>query len=271
MDLTLSEILFKITRNFSLGTARYLLFAGLVYLFFYVLRKKQWSGRKIQSKPVTGGDVRREIKYSLMSMMIFALLSVGTLALKKAGFTKVYTDFSEHSFGYFIFSVVLFILAHDTYFYWSHRLMHWKPLYKYVHKVHHLSVNPTPWAAFAFHPLEALIEFGIVPIMLLTIPVHPLAILIWIIYQSLNNVMGHSGYEVFNKGFTRNVFTFWMNTPTHHNMHHRYVNCNYGLYFNIWDRLMGTNHAAYHDKFEEIVGQAVEEPHESLNANSIPS
>ncbi len=270
MELSLSEILFKITRNFSLGTARYLVFAGLVYLFFYVVRKRQWAERKIQPKTPELSDLRREIKYSLMSIMIFALMSVGTLALKKAGFTKVYTDFSEHSIGYFLFSVLLFILAHDTYFYWTHRLMHWKPLYKYVHRVHHLSVNPTPWAAFAFHPLEALIEFGIVPLMLLFIPVHPLTIFIWIVYQSLNNVMGHSGYEVFSKGFTRNIFTFWMNTPTHHNMHHRYVNCNYGLYFNIWDRLMGTNHAAYHDKFEEVVSRSETPASDSYSSKSVP-
>jgi len=35
-------------------------------------------------------------------------------------------------------------------------------------------------------------------------------------------------------------------------MHHRYVTCNYGLYFNLWDRLLGTNHPQYHQQFEAI-------------------
>ena len=54
------------------------------------------------------------------------------------------------------------ILLHDTYFYWAHRAMHHPKIYRHVHLVHHLSQNPSPWAAFAFHPFEAVIEAGIV-------------------------------------------------------------------------------------------------------------
>jgi len=35
-------------------------------------------------------------------------------------------------------------------------------------------------------------------------------------------------------------------------MHHRFVRHNHGLYFNIWDRLMGTNHLHYEDEFEQM-------------------
>jgi sterol desaturase/sphingolipid hydroxylase (fatty acid hydroxylase superfamily) len=35
-------------------------------------------------------------------------------------------------------------------------------------------------------------------------------------------------------------------------MHHRYVNYNYGLYFNIWDRLMGTNHPRYEEEYARL-------------------
>jgi len=41
-------------------------------------------------------------------------------------------------------------------------------------------------------------------------------------------------------------------------MHHRYVTCNYGLYFNIWDRIMGTNHQRYHEEFEATVARRKE-------------
>jgi len=43
-----------------------------------------------------------------------------------------------------------------------------------------------------------------------------------------------------------------MNTSTHHNMHHQRSNCNYGLYFNFWDRVMGTNDSRYELEFERI-------------------
>jgi len=33
------------------------------------------------------------------------------------------------------------------------------------------------------------------------------------------------------------------------------VKCNYGLYFNIWDILMNTNHAKYYATFDEVTAR----------------
>jgi lathosterol oxidase len=35
-------------------------------------------------------------------------------------------------------------------------------------------------------------------------------------------------------------------------MHHQYFRGNYGLYFNIWDRMMGTNHPDYEKRFYAV-------------------
>jgi sterol desaturase/sphingolipid hydroxylase (fatty acid hydroxylase superfamily) len=70
--------------------------------------------------------------------------------------------------------------------------------------------------------------------------------------MTIMNVLGHLGYELFPRGFTKGRLTWWHNTSTHHNMHHSKSNCNYGLYFNWWDRLMGTNHREYHATFEAV-------------------
>jgi sterol desaturase/sphingolipid hydroxylase (fatty acid hydroxylase superfamily) len=43
-----------------------------------------------------------------------------------------------------------------------------------------------------------------------------------------------------------------MNTSIAHNMHHRYFKGNYGLYFLVWDRLIGTLNENYDKAFEEI-------------------
>jgi len=145
------------------------------------------------------------------------------------------------------------IVLHDTYFYWTHRLMHWKPLFKLAHKTHHLSTNPTPFAAYAFHPIEALVEVGIIPLIAFTIPHHASAITIFSLYSLLLNVTGHLGYELFPKGFASHKLFKWHNTSTHHNMHHRLVKCNYGLYFNFWDRLMKTNHPHYEQSFNAVI------------------
>jgi sterol desaturase/sphingolipid hydroxylase (fatty acid hydroxylase superfamily) len=241
----------------ELGTdlVRYFLFAGVPFLVLYVVFRTRLVRYKIQQKFPEHKHMTREISYSLLSMLIFNLVAVGVLVAAEHGYTRIYTDIHAHSMGYFFFSIVLFIVAHDTYFYWSHRFMHLRAVYPYVHLVHHRSYNPTPWATFSFHPIEAVMQVLILPIMVCLVPLHPLAILAWSMYQLILNVGGHTGYEVFRSGFTRRIHTLWSNTATHHNMHHKYVNSNFGLYFNVWDRIMGTNHERYHEEFEAIVSR----------------
>jgi sterol desaturase/sphingolipid hydroxylase (fatty acid hydroxylase superfamily) len=243
-------------QNFFEETFRYFLFAGITFLVFYVLGRKFFTRFKIQQKFPVSKHIWRELKYSLLSVVIFALNGVFVFTCYRLGGTKMYLDIHAHSWGYFVFSIFAFIVAHDFYFYWTHRFMHWKKIYPYVHKIHHLSHDPTPWAAYAFHPLEAVIQAAIFPIMAFIIPVHPLAVLIWGLYQATLNVMGHSGFELFHSGFTTGTITKWHNTSTHHNMHHKYANSNYGLYFNFWDRVMGTNHPKYTETFEGVKTQA---------------
>jgi sterol desaturase/sphingolipid hydroxylase (fatty acid hydroxylase superfamily) len=232
---------------------RYLLFAGSFYLVFYVWKNKAIWRAKIQQRYPENKHVIREIVNSSITIIIFGLVILGVIYASKAGLTRVYHNVSNHGYGYYIFSIVLMILIHDTYFYWTHRAMHWKPLFKMVHKTHHLSTNPTPFAAYAFHPLEAVIEIGIVPLIAFTIPYHPTALTLFSLYSLLLNVTGHLGFELFPKGFASHWLFKWHNTSTHHNMHHRLVKCNYGLYFNLWDRLMGTNHPDYEKSFDAVV------------------
>lgn len=40
--------------------------------------------------------------------------------------------------------VVALDLLHDAWFYWTHRLLHWRPLYRYVHWEHHRWVRGAP-------------------------------------------------------------------------------------------------------------------------------
>jgi lathosterol oxidase len=244
--ITISNVLLRLA-------VRYLLFAGSFYLVFYVWKNKTIWRAKIQQRYPENKHVIREIVNSFITIVIFGLVIMSVIYASKAGLTRIYTNISDKSYGYYIFSIVLMILMHDTYFYWTHRAMHWKPLFKAVHKTHHLSTNPTPFAAYAFHPLEAIIEIGIVPLIAFTIPYHGTALTLFSLYSLLLNVTGHLGFELFPKGFVGNKLFKWHNTSTHHNMHHRLVKCNYGLYFNIWDRLMCTNHPEYEKTFNEVV------------------
>ena len=63
---------------------------------------------------------------------------------------------------------------------------------------------------------------------------------------------GHLGHEFLPPGFNRHWFFKWQTPVTHHDLHHSKVNCNYGLYFNIWDRVMGTLHKNYDKTFDDV-------------------
>ncbi|OUJ72279.1 sterol desaturase family protein [Hymenobacter crusticola] len=238
--------------HFLFTLARYGLFAGVAYFIFWRWRKDRWQSRRVQQKFPDDKHLHTEVKYSLLTCLIFAAVGVGIFVARQAGYTRIYTNLADHSWAYFTFSILATIVAHDAYFYWTHRFMHLPQVFKYVHRVHHLSHNPSPWAAFSFHPLEAVIEAGIVPLMVCLMPMHPLAIAVFMMYMMGMNVLGHLGYEPYPAGFLRTRFGRLHNTSTHHNMHHQYVKGNYGLYFNVWDRLMSTNHAKYEERFEAV-------------------
>lgn len=246
------ELLFRYLKTYALISLRYGLFAGALYVLFYVWKKQQLFRYKIQPSFPDTANVRREIGYSFLSLAIVAMMGTGLRILQQHGYSKLYSRLADHSLGYFALSVLSFIVIHDTYFYWTHRLLHCKLFYASVHRIHHLSTNPSPWAAFSFHPIEAIVQVGIVPLMAFLIPIHPLAMLAWIIYQTTMNVLGHLGFEFFPSGFVTGKITRWHNTATHHNMHHKYIGYNFGLYYNFWDRLMGTNHPRYEQEFELV-------------------
>ncbi|NCN10399.1 MAG: sterol desaturase family protein [Leptospira sp.] len=242
--------------SFGIATIRYLIFAGIAFSLFWVLWKKKLQHKWIQQDRVRDNSkIRHEIKYSLLTMIVFGFTGILVFTMKSLGWTMIYKDISEYGLPYFFVSLIALILFHDTYFYWTHRMMHHPKLFKKMHLTHHISTNPSPWAAFAFNPYEAVVEAGIVPIAVLLFPLHGLTILFFLLYMTFLNVLGHLAFELFPKNFLRNPIFKWHNTSTHHNMHHRYFHCNYGLYFNWWDRWMNTNHVKYQSTFEEVASR----------------
>lgn len=237
-------------------TGRYVAIAGGAFLFFWKLRRDAWQNRRIQPTFPKPHVIRQEIKFSLITTAIFALVSLFLSYGRSRGWFLIYKDFNDYGWAYFIFSIATAIILHDAYFYFAHRLMHTSWLFKHVHRVHHLSHNPSPFAAFSFHPTEAVIEAAILPLLLLFLPMHVSALLVFMFFMTALNVLGHLGYEIYPSRFVTSKWTGWNNTSTHHNMHHHFVHCNYGLYFNWWDRLFKTNHPNYIQEFQEVTSRS---------------
>ncbi len=68
-------------------------------------------------------------------------------------------DFAENPWTLAFVALVVPII-HEFHFFCIHRLIHTPLLYKWVHSVHHNSVNPSPWSSLSMHPVEHLLYFG---------------------------------------------------------------------------------------------------------------
>src|SRR5688572_18863440 len=231
---------------------RYLIPASLAFLIFWVIARRGLMHLFIQRTMPKAQQLWKEFAYSMSTVVIFSLVGFCLYTAERAGITFIYYDINDYGIVYMVFSFAFTVVFHDFYFYWTHRLMHHKKLFKYIHRVHHESTNPSPWAAYSFHPWEAFIQSLVLPIMVFILPLHTLTIFIFLIYMIVRNVGGHLGFEILPKGFTRNKWLNWNTAITHHNMHHEHFHSNYGLYFSWWDRLMKTEHKDYHKTFEEV-------------------
>lgn len=138
---------------------------------------------------------------------------------------------------WFIIWFALIPIWSSFHFYWIHRFLHWPPLYRLAHNIHHRNINVGPWAGISMHPIETIIYFSSI-IIHLVVPSHPLHILFHFYINGINSSFAHSGFEgiqVKNKKHL-NTGDFF------HQLHHRYFECNYGTAEMPWDKLFGSFH-----------------------------
>lgn len=231
---------------------RYVLGAGGVYIVVNVALSSRLAFRKIRDRNPPRGQMRREILASLRTVVIFAAVGTSIAAGKALGFFRIYLDIEEWGIAYLALSIIIIIVLHDAYFYWSHRLMHRQRVFRALHRLHHKSHLPTPFTSYSFDAGEAVINATFFPLVLMIVPAHPLALLFFTMHMMLRNAVGHCGYEVFPSRADGRPLFDWMTTVTHHDLHHAHAGWNMGLYFTWWDRWMGTEHPDYHWRFASV-------------------
>jgi lathosterol oxidase len=243
------DLYYKVIYNMG---SRYALAAAIAFVLFYFILYKWIGYKKIQPKKPNNTDLAREIGFSAMTVAIAGFIIVFLHHPAVAPYTTRYQNISDHGWTYYFLLFPVLFIMHDTYFYFTHRLMHQPRVFRLFHLVHHRSTNPSPWAAYSFHPLEALVEQFITVIFYFTIPIHLTHLGIFFLMSIIYNVYGHLGYELYPRGFSRTWIGRWINTSISHNQHHQYFKGNYGLYFLFWDRVFGTIREDYDDRFEEV-------------------
>ncbi len=157
---------------FIIITGRYFIVAGLFYVVFYIWFPKKFAGRKINSKGYKKNQLKIEVTWSMVTALIFSIAGTITVILWQKGFTKVYAGINEYGWFYLPLSLIVFMVLHETYYYWLHRWMHIPYVFKIVHRVHHNSNITSPFTAFSFHPLEGLLQAIFLPVMLMILPMH---------------------------------------------------------------------------------------------------
>ena len=237
---------------FGITAIRYFVLAGIPFLIFYKFLINWYGKSRIQNKLAGHKDFKREILHSLQTSAVFAVIGYILLYTPVKNHTLVYYSLTDFPLWYLPVSLVLSLVIHDTYFYWMHRLLHHKKLFNYAHLLHHKSTNPSPWASYSFHFWEAWTEGLVLVVIVMIMPIHPIMIAWFTITGFIINVYGHLGYEIAPK-WLRGSFLFQLvNTSVHHNLHHSKFKGNYGLYFRLWDRLMGTEHPDYVKEFDRM-------------------
>lgn len=239
---------------------RYVVGVAIMFAVLALVARTSWRARRIQPRRASPADMRRELRASAVSIVVYAAVATPTFWLRSNGHLppmRVEPQGVLHVLAY----VGAMMLAHDAWFYWTHRLMHHRRLFRTFHRLHHRSTTPTPLAAYAFNATEAAVEAAFFVLWINVVPTPWIALFLFLALVMLRNVWGHSGVELMPAGFADHRFWGLFATTTHHDLHHsgglRY---NYGLYFTWWDRLMGTEHPRYRETFREVTARTARGP-----------
>jgi sterol desaturase/sphingolipid hydroxylase (fatty acid hydroxylase superfamily) len=227
-------------RNLGLAWAVY----GGWHLLLYILRV-QGTNRKYDIRWPSRNDPKFLFRNQTLDNIFWSCASGCTIwtAYEVLYFWALanhkipYVDWASHPV-YFAVWLCLIPFWRDLHFYCVHRLIHWGPLYKAAHYLHHKNTNPGPWSGLSMHPVEHLLYFSVVLIHFI-VPSHPIHFL----FNSeqagaFAPATGHHGFEkpLAEKAFPSGSYF--------HYLHHRIFTCNYGGDELPLDRWFGTHRSS---------------------------
>ena len=166
---------------------------------------------------------------------IWTAYEVGILFAFANGYAP-WLSFAQHPLYLGCLALIVPIF-HEFHFFFIHRLIHWPPLYRSVHSVHHRSVNPSPWSSLSMHPVEQLLYFSSSLIHVI-VPSNPVLALYQLHYAGFGAIVGHIGFDKIETGKE----TAFDSHAYGHYLHHKYFEVNYGDGLVPLDKLFGTWH-----------------------------
>jgi sterol desaturase/sphingolipid hydroxylase (fatty acid hydroxylase superfamily) len=231
------------------------LFGGL-HLYFHVY-KRQGDTLRFNTEPLATNSRRFLFRNQVRDNMFRTLIiSVPTITAEEVisywAFANGYLGFLDLAgspvlfWAWFAALVLLAPVIHSVHFYFGHRLLHAKWLYKRFHALHHRNVEIGPWSGLAMHPVEHIIYFSTVVVQWL-VALHPVNALFQIQLAAFLPALSHSGFEKLRVNDNLDID----GGGYFHYLHHKYFECNYGGSLTPLDRLFGT----FHDGTPEAHGR----------------
>ncbi len=235
---------------FGVILGRYFLIVGGTHLLLYSVLGNYFAKRGLCLKPPLGRSIRRDVELSVLSAVVFALGAALIISGYKLGVTLLYTSIRQYGLWYLGVSFVAVLVLQDTYFYLIHRVFHRPLLFRLLHHGHHRSGDPTPWTSFAFDLPEALLQALFFVGLVFIVPLHFITLVAVLMTMTVWAVWNHLGFELFPSLFLPHWLGRWFIGPRHHLIHHRKYTVHYGLYFTLWDNLLGTHDPTYENEFD---------------------
>jgi lathosterol oxidase len=228
--------------------------AVAIYLVYRILRLTVWfRNRRIADRAATPSQLAREFVLGANLTLAAGLQAAAYTILTEMGYSRIYPSISERGWAYAAASVAGYLVFNDTWFYFAHRWYHDNTfIYEKFHHVHHLSVITTPLTTNQISPFE-LLPAGLMGILIVAVlPIAAPVLFGLVVFLTLHQMLLHSGFELFPEGTASHPLGKWLVTPTYHQMHHELFGKNMGLYFNWWDRRLGTFSPDYEGRFRSV-------------------
>jgi len=220
-----------LTATLSFGFCFYFVFVRLSYSYYFIQNRNRYVP-DYQENPE---ELRDAKLWSARNIIGNTLFVFPIQLLIVFGYSKLYYGLGEHGWVYLIASTVGAILFAETSIYWLHRALHVRPLYGWLHAVHHRFREPTSWVSYAFNPLDSFIQSLPYHVYIFLIPTNAWIYMSLWIFSSFWTLTIHDRVR-----WTPDFLGSIVNHTGCHTAHHWFHRHNYGNYFTFWDRICGT-------------------------------
>ncbi|KAE8144977.1 putative sterol delta 5,6-desaturase [Aspergillus avenaceus] len=210
----------------AFGVVLYFLSATLSFNFVF-------DKRAMKHPKFLKNQMSLEIAQTMRAMPVMAALTVPFFLAEIRGYSKLYDFTSEAPFSLYTYlQYPLFIAFTDFGIYWIHRGEHHPRVYKHLHKPHHKWIISTPFASYAFHPVDGWAQSLPYHVYAFIFPLQKIAYLGLFTFVTIWTVMIHDGEYALDSPI--------VNGSACHTIHHYYFNYNYGQFLTLWDRIGGS-------------------------------